>query len=129
MKVDHIGIVVKDLEAATAHYTAGLGLKLSHVHEAVADRVKIAFLPVGESQIELLQPTDDTTGVARFLEKRGEGIHHICLEVTDMAAALRQAEAAGLELIDKTPRQGAEGKVAFLHPRSLNGVLIEFVEK
>jgi methylmalonyl-CoA/ethylmalonyl-CoA epimerase len=90
--------------------------------------VRIAFLGVGESKVELVEPTDHTTGVARFLESRGEGFHHVCYEVADLAATLRQLGAEGVELIDRAPRRGAEGPVAFLHPRSCHGVLVELIE-
>ncbi len=92
------------------------------------DRVRIAFLAVGESKIELVEPTDTTTGVARFLESKGEGFHHVCLEVADLRAALMRLEADGVELIDRIPRRGAEGPVGFLHPRSCHGVLVELIE-
>lgn len=92
------------------------------------DRVRIAFLGVGESKVELVQPTDDTTGVARFLASRGEGVHHVCYEVADIAAALDRMAGEGAELIDTAPRRGAEGPVAFVHPRSGHGVLVELIE-
>jgi methylmalonyl-CoA epimerase len=93
------------------------------------DRVRIAFLGVGESKVELVQPTDDTTGVARFLESKGEGFHHVCFEVDDLAQELTRLGIDGVELIDMAPRKGAEGPVAFLHPRSCHGVLVELIEK
>jgi methylmalonyl-CoA epimerase len=92
------------------------------------DHVRIAFLAVGESKIELVQPTDDTTGVYRFLESKGEGFHHVCFEVGNLAETLMRLEIDGLELIDTAPRKGAEGPVAFLHPRSCHGVLVELIE-
>ena len=92
------------------------------------DRVRIAFLGVGESKIELVEPTDDTTGVARFLASKGEGFHHVCFEVPNLAEALLRLEIDGIELIDTAPRKGAEGPVAFLHPRSCHGVLVELIE-
>ena len=92
------------------------------------DRVRIAFLGVGESKIELVEPTDDTTGVARFLASKGEGFHHVCFEVPNLAEALLHLEIDGIELIDTAPRKGAEGPVAFLHPRSCHGVLVELIE-
>ena len=92
------------------------------------DRVRIAFLPVGESKVELVQPTDDTTGVARFLDSKGEGFHHVCFEVSNLAETLLRLEIDGIELIDTAPRKGAEGPVAFLHPRSCHGVLVELIE-
>ncbi len=93
-----------------------------------SDRVEIAFLPVGEVKIELVHPTDDTTGVARFLEAKGEGFHHVCFEVPNLAEALLHLGIEGIELIDTAPRRGAEGPVAFLHPRSCHGVLVELIE-
>ena len=105
-----------------------LGLPVDLVLPVEHDRVTIAFLPVGESKIELVQPTDGTTGVARFLETRGEGFHHVCFEVPDISAALMRLELDGIEVIDSVARKGAEGPVAFLHPRSCHGVLVELIE-
>ena len=93
-----------------------------------ADRVRIAFLPVGDVRLELVEPTDDTTGVARFLASRGEGFHHVCFEVADISAALTRLSIDGVELLDTSPRRGAEGPVAFLHPWSCHGVLVELIE-
>lgn len=128
-KVDHIGIVVRDIEEALKVYRDALGLPLAHIQEVPEQRVRIAFLPVGDCEIELVEPTTADSGVALFLEKRGEGLHHICFEVNDIEAALRELAAKGLQLIDEKSRQGAMGQVAFLHPRSAHGVLIELVEK
>ena len=105
-----------------------LGLTLEAVLDIELDRVRIAFLGVGESKVELVQPTDDTTGVARFLAAKGEGVHHVCYEVPDVASALDRMAGAGVELIDPAPRRGAEGPVAFVHPRSGHGVLVELIE-
>jgi methylmalonyl-CoA epimerase len=93
-----------------------------------SDHVRIAFLAVGESKVELVEPTDDTTGVARFLESKGEGFHHVCFEVANIAESLLRLEIEGAELIDTAPRRGAEGPVAFIHPRSAHGVLVELIE-
>jgi methylmalonyl-CoA epimerase len=128
MKIDHIGIVVRDLQEALKVYEVALGLPLEEVVEVPDQKVEIAMLPVGESKIELVQPTSDDTGVAKFLEKRGEGIHHICIEVEDIEAALGQLKAHGVQLIDEEARPGAHGRVAFVHPKAMNGVLIELVE-
>jgi len=128
-KIDHIGIVVRSIEEALKAYRDALGLPLAHVQEVPEQKVKIAFLPVGDCEIELVEPTAADSGVARFLEKRGEGLHHICFEVEDIEAALRDLAAKGVRLIDRQPRQGAIGRVAFLHPKSAHGVLIELVEK
>lgn len=127
-RVHHVAVVVRDLDAALGFYRDILGLPLELVLPVPDDRVRIGFLPVGESKIELVEPTDDTSGVARFLAARGEGFHHVCLEVPDIAAALDLLSAQGVELIDRAPRPGADGPVAFIHPRSAHGVLVELVE-
>ena len=127
-KIDHIGIVVRDIQQALGFYESALGLSLSQVVEVPDQKVQVAFLPVGESNIELVQPLTDDTGTAKFLEKRGEGIHHICLEVEDIEAALARLKAHGAPLIDEAPRPGAHGRVAFIHPKGAHGVLIELVE-
>jgi methylmalonyl-CoA epimerase len=127
-KIDHIGIVVRDIREALEAYEGALGLALREIREVPDQRVQIAFLPVGESNLELVQPLTDDTGIARFLEKRGEGIHHICLEVEDIEAALARLRELGVPLIDEVPRQGAHGRVAFVHPKGMHGVLIELAE-
>ena len=128
-KVNHFAIVVHNIEEALQVYEGALGLELAEVKEMPEQAVRIAFLPVGESEIELVEPLTAESGVARFLEKRGEGLHHICLEVDDIEAALQDLAAQGIRLIDEQPRQGAHGRVAFLHPKSAHGVLIELIEK
>jgi methylmalonyl-CoA epimerase len=128
MRIDHIGIVVEDLEAALHVYETALGLPLAQISEVPDQQVKVAFMPLGESNVELVQPTSDDTGVARFLEKRGEGIHHVCIQVDAIEAALERLKAHEVPLIDEKPRQGAHGRVAFVHPRGTHGVLIELVE-
>jgi methylmalonyl-CoA epimerase len=128
MKIDHIGIVVRDIQEALKAYETALGLPLKEVVEVTDQKVEIAFLPVGESNVELVQPLTDDTGIARFLEKRGEGIHHICIEVEDVEATLARLREYGVPLIDEEPRPGAHGRVAFVHPRGMHGVLIELVE-
>ena len=127
-RVHHVAIVVRDLEASLGFYRDVLGLPLDVVQEVPSDRVRIAFLTVGESKIELVSPTDEATGVARFLAAKGEGFHHVCLEVADLAAELTRLGIEGVELIDSAPRRGAEGPVAFIHPRSCHGVLVELIE-
>jgi methylmalonyl-CoA/ethylmalonyl-CoA epimerase len=127
-RVHHIALVVRDLRQALGFYRDMLGLPVELVQPIESDAVTIAFLPVGESKVELVQPTDDSTGVARFLESRGEGFHHVCFEVSDLAAELARLVTEGVELIDAAPRKGAEGPVAFLHPRSCHGVLVELIE-
>lgn len=128
-RIHHIGIAVRNLDEAAVMYKNGLGLAVGKTVGAEADGVKIAFLPTGESDIELLEPTNPANSISRFLESRGEGIHHIAVEVDDIEAHMRQLEAAGAVLIDKTPRQGAEGLVAFIHPKSMKGVLLELVQR
>ena len=114
------------LDRALAQVTAATR---SHIKTLIEhDRVRIAFLTVGESKVELVQPTDETTGVARFLASKGEGFHHVCFEVGNLAETLIRLESDGLELIDSAPRRGAEGPVAFIHPRSCHGVLVELIE-
>ena len=127
--IHHVAVVVRDMDAAVRFYHDTLGLALDSVVPIPSDGVRIAFLPVGPSRIELVEPVDASTGVARFLDTRGEGFHHVCFEVPDIAAALARMAAAGVELIDREPRRGAEGPVAFLHPRSCHGVLVELIEE
>jgi methylmalonyl-CoA/ethylmalonyl-CoA epimerase len=127
-KVHHVALVVSDMDASLAFWRDSLGLELETVLPIPSDRVDIAFLPVGEVKIELVHPTDDTTGVARFLESKGEGFHHVCFEVANLAESLLRLEIDGIQLIDTAPRKGAEGPVAFLHPKSCHGVLVELIE-
>ncbi len=127
-RIHHVAVVVRAMGEALAFYRDTLGLPPGPVVAIPSDRVDIAFLPVGEVKVELVQPTDDTTGVARFLAGRGEGFHHVCFEVADVSAALTRLALDGVELIDTAPRPGAEGPVAFLHPRSCHGVLVELIE-
>ena len=127
-KIHHVAIVVRSIDASLALWRELLGLELEAVIDIASDRVRIAFLGVGESKVELVEPTDDTTGVARFLASKGEGFHHVCFEVDNLAEALIRLELDGLELIDTAPRRGAEGPVAFIHPRACQGVLVELIE-
>lgn len=127
-KVHHVALIVRSIETALGLWRDMLGLELETIMDIPGDRVRIAFLTVGESKIELVEPTDDTTGVARFLASKGEGFHHVCFEVGNLAETLLRLEIDGLELIDTAPRRGAEGPVAFIHPRSCHGVLVELIE-
>jgi methylmalonyl-CoA epimerase len=127
-RIHHLAVVVRSIERSLGFYRDALGLQLETIADVPDDRVRIAFLGVGESKVELVQPTDDTTGVARFLESKGEGFHHVCFEVDNLAESLMRLEIDGLELIDTAPRRGAEGPVAFIHPRSGHGVLVELIE-
>jgi methylmalonyl-CoA epimerase len=128
-KIDHIGVVVNNIEEALKVYQQALGLTLAKIQERPDQAVTIAFMPIGESEIELVQPVTSDSGVAKFLQKRGEGIHHICLEVDDIEKALANLREKGLQLIDEMPRTGPEGeRFAFVHPTSTHGVLIELYE-
>jgi len=127
-KIHHLGIVVRNLDEAYKFYRDTLGL---HVHkEAVVEDqgVKAALLTIGNSEIELLEPINENGGVAKFLERRGEGLHHICFETTDVAAELAATKAKGIALIDQAPRKGLAGMICFLHPKANNGVLIEYAQ-
>jgi methylmalonyl-CoA/ethylmalonyl-CoA epimerase len=127
--LDHIGIAVRSLGSSAKIYQ-DLGLTIGHVETVETQRVKTAFLSVGDSNLELLEPTAPDSPIAKFIEKRGEGIHHICLRVDDIEAHLERLKAAGYRLINEAPVPGAHGcRVAFLHPSAGNGVLIELSEK
>jgi methylmalonyl-CoA epimerase len=128
-RVDHIAIVVESLDAALATYRDALGIPVDHSEEIPEQGVRVAFLPVGDSEIELLEPLGPESGVGKYLAKRGEGLHHICLEVDDIEMALAELKAKGAALIDETPKQGAHGRIAFIHPKGAHGVLIELIER
>ncbi|VAW31615.1 Methylmalonyl-CoA epimerase [hydrothermal vent metagenome] len=128
-KVNHIAIIVSDLEESMRFWVDALGLELSHKETVTSQGVEVAFLPIGDSKIELLQPIDDGSGVARYLEKRGPGMHHLCVEVEDIVAAMSKLAAADVQLINEEPVVGSDGrKFAFIHPKSANGVLLELYE-
>jgi len=127
--INHIAIVVEDLEEALMFWRDRLGLALDDIEIVSSQGVKIAFLPVGESEVELVQPLDDDSGVAKFLRKKGPGMHHLCFEVEDIQEKLRDLESQGVRLIDQEPQVMDDGrKLAFLHPKSSSGVLIELYE-
>jgi methylmalonyl-CoA epimerase len=131
-RIDHVAIVVASLDTSLAFYRDVLGIAPSRTLDFPAEGVRIAFLPlggVGGTEIELLQPTDPTTGVARFLERHGQGLHHICLEVGDINLALSELVSAGAMVIDAVPRPTAEGRGIFLHPKGTSGVLLELVQR
>jgi len=129
IRIDHIAVVVEDIENARRFYEDALGLNLTHVENVEEQGSIVAFFPTGGSEIELVQPTTDDSGVARYLAKRGPGIHHICLEVDNIQATLDDLKAKGVELINETPVTGSGGKqIAFIHPRSTSGVLIELYQ-
>jgi lactoylglutathione lyase/methylmalonyl-CoA/ethylmalonyl-CoA epimerase len=128
-RIDHIGIAVENIDEAIKLYTQALGLKVTDIETVTEHKVKIAMIHVGESKIELLEPTHPEGNLARYIEKRGEGLHHLALEVSDIEAALGSLKTEGIPLVDETPRIGAGGsKVAFLHPKGANRVSIELVE-
>lgn len=125
-KIDHIGIAVRDLTAVLAIYKTVLGLELKGVEEVPSQKTRVAMLSVGESRLELLEAMGNDSPIARFIAKRGEGVHHLCFQVEDIAAELQKLQVAGIRLLDESPRPGAGGcLIAFLHPSSTGGVLIE----
>ena len=129
-RIDHIAIVVDDVQTALGFWQEALGLKLAQVEEVAEQKAVVAFLPTGESEVELVKPTTDDSGVARFLEKRGPGMHHLCFEVEGLQAILNELKAKGVRLINETPTIGAGGnRIAFIHPESTQGVLVELYEK
>lgn len=129
LKVDHIAIVVEKLEQALEVYRDALGMQVTDIREMLDQDVKMAFLPTGDSEIELLEPLSAESGIGKYLAKRGEGLHHICLEVDDIDATLAELKAKGAQLIDNTPKRGAYGRIAFIHPRGAHGVLVELVQR
>lgn len=131
-RIDHIAIIVRDLEQALTFYRDVLGIAPREVKDVPSEQVRIAFLPMGGpngSQIELIQPVTEDSSLVRFLEKRGEGLHHVCLQVADVDGALRDLKAQGAVVLDEQPRLAAEGRAIFLHPRGTHGVLLELLEK
>lgn len=129
MKINHLGIATKGIDDALRFWGDALGLENVHTEEVADQKVRVAMLPLGESRIELLEPTSDDSPISKFLEKRGGGIHHIAVEVDDIESSLAKLKEKGMRLIDESPRIGAEGcLVAFVHPSSANGVLLELVQ-
>jgi len=128
-RIDHIAIVVEDIDSALQFWRDALGLELDQVIEVTDQKSMVAFLPVGEGEVELVKPTTDDSGVARYLQKRGPGMHHLCFEVDDIEAALAQLKERRVRLINETPIADSKGKkLAFIHPESTNGVLVELYE-
>ncbi len=129
MKIEHIGIATRTLDETVGFWRDALGLKALETEEVAEQKVRVVMLPVGESRIELLEPTSNDSPIAKFLEKRGPGIHHIAVRVDDISATLARLKQQGVRLIDESPRAGAGGcLVAFVHPSAANGVLLELVE-
>ena len=130
LNMDHIGIAVKDLESASAFYESILGIKSTGVEEVADQQVKVMFLPCGDCEVELLQSTAEGSAVDRFIAKNGEGVQHVAIRVDDIDAALAELKEKGVRLIDETPRYGAGGaRIAFVHPKATNGVLLELCER
>lgn len=130
VRLDHIGIAVSNIEQALAFYRDALGLEIEAPEDVPSQRVRAHFIPAGESALELLEATADDSPIATYLQKRGPGLHHITLRVDDIRAALAQLKARGVRLIDESPRAGAHGSlVAFIHPSSAEGVLVELTQK
>ena len=128
-RIDHVAILLPELADGTSFWVDALGLPLEKIEEIPEQQVKIAFLSVGGSHIELLEPTDDESGVASYLQKRGPGLHHICLEVDDIEETIARLKEANIPLIDEEPKTGKDGKrLAFIHPKGTGGVLVELYQ-
>jgi methylmalonyl-CoA/ethylmalonyl-CoA epimerase len=128
-RINHIAILVSEMEGPLAFWRDALGLEVTAIQDNPSELAQIAFLPVGDSEVELVRPTTDDSGLARYLEKRGPGMHHLCLEVDDISGMLAQLKAKGVQLINEEPRMGEDGrKYAFIHPKSANGVMVELYE-
>ena len=128
-RINHIAILVEDMDTSLKFWHDILGIEPTQVSDIPKESARIAFLPIGESEIELVQPTTTDSGLSRFLEKRGPGMHHLCLEVTDLHGLLEQLKAAGVQLINDKPKVSEDGRLyAFIHPKSANGVLVELYQ-
>jgi methylmalonyl-CoA/ethylmalonyl-CoA epimerase len=128
-QINHVAVVVDDMEEALSFWRDALGLELHELREVPAEKSQVAFLPLPGSEVELVQPTTDESGIAKYLAKRGPGMHHICLEVDDIRAMLAQLKSKGVRLINEEPRTAADGKqYAFIHPESTSGVLVELYQ-
>lgn len=127
-KINHVAILVEDIDSALTFWRDQLGLPLDHVEDVPSQSSKVAFMPVGEGEVELVQPTDPDSGLGKFLEKRGEGMHHLCIEVDDIEAMLTNLQTKGVRLINEVPLDLPGRRMAFIHPKSTNGVLVELYE-
>jgi len=128
-RIHHVALVVNDIDEALEFWRDGLGLKVASVEDVPDQKATVAFLSAGDQELELVKPTDEQSGTARFLNERGPGMHHICLEVSDLASSLEHLRSMGVELINDEPIEGAGGKlIAFVHPKSTHGVLVELCE-
>ena len=127
-KINHIGIVVGDIDEALKFWRDAMGIEISHIEDVPSQKSQVAFLPVGESEVELVKPTSDDSGAAKFLQERGGGMHHLCLEVTDITTKLADLKVKGIRLINEEPIVLPGRKMAFIHPKSTGGVLVELYE-
>ncbi|PKO13617.1 MAG: methylmalonyl-CoA epimerase [Chloroflexi bacterium HGW-Chloroflexi-10] len=127
-KINHVAIAVADIEAALVFWRDALGLEVDHIEDVPSQKSKVVFMPVGESEVELVNPTSTDTGVAKFIEERGGGMHHLCFEVDDIDGMLAQLKFKGVRLINETPLELPGRKMAFVHPKSTNGVLVELYQ-
>ena len=128
-KINHIAVAVSDIEFSLTFWRDALGLELAELRDVPAEAAQIAFLPVGGTEVELVRPTTEDSGLAKYIAKRGEGLHHLCLETDDIEAMLAQLKEKGIQLINESPRTGADGKkYAFIHPKSTGGVLVELYQ-
>ena len=127
-KINHVAILVNDIESALSFWRDDLGLRLDHTEDVPSQASKVAFLPVGEGEVELVEPTNPDSGLAKVLEKRGEGMHHLCIEVDDIEGMLKQLKDKDVKLINETPSELPGRRMAFIHPKSTNGVLVELYE-
>lgn len=128
VKINHLAVVVEDIEGALPFWRDALGLPVGDIEDVPTEQVQVAFLDAGEAHVELVQPTDETSGIAKYIAKKGAGLHHVCFEVEDIDAALQQMRDKNVELINETPRERAGRRYAFVHPRSTGGVLVELYE-
>ena len=127
-KINHVAIAVPDIDASLTFWQDALGLKVDHVEDVPSQKSTVVFLPIGESEVELVKPTSEDTGVAKFIAERGGGMHHLCFEVDDIVSVLADLKAKGVRLIDETPKELPGRKMAFVHPKSTGGVLVELYE-
>ena len=127
-KINHVAVVVADIESARAFWEDALGIAMDHLEDVPAQKAKVGFFPVGEGEIELVQPADAESGTAKFLQERGGGMHHLCLEVDDIEGMLERLAKKGVRLINERPMELEGRKMAFIHPKSANGVLVELYE-
>jgi methylmalonyl-CoA/ethylmalonyl-CoA epimerase len=127
-KINHVAVVVGDIESSLAFWEGALGIKMEKVEDVPAQKAKVAFLPVGDGKVELVQPTDPESGIGKFLNDRGGGMHHLCLEVDDITGMLAQLKEKGVKMINELPLEMEGRKIAFIHPKNANGVLVELYE-